>query len=255
MILVLCDADDVAALWLVTRLRAAGEECLLVTGDLLSFARGRSQRIGAGGVHALVRLDDDTVIETPELVVNRLPSPPIAAWRHAKPAERDYATAELIAFMLSWLAGLDCPVRNRPVPECLAGPSPHDLLAGVEARRAGLDTADASFGVDVSPYPLLEGALRAAGPGARPVHAVVLDGRILDRDGVARRAGAVLPPHLDDAVAGFAASVGADQALIGIDFVVGERWWFGGMTPLPDLPTGGEAVVGALARLSERIPA
>jgi hypothetical protein len=255
MILVLCDADDVAALWLVARLRAAGEQCLLVTSDLLSFARMRSQRIGRDGARALVRLDEATVIETPDLVVNRMPAPPTAAWRHAAPAEREYATAELIAFVLSWLAGLQCPVRNRPEPECLAGPAPHDLLAAVQAHRAGLDCADASFGADVSPFPLLESALRAAGPGARPVHAVVLDGRILDPEGLARRAGAPLPARLADAVEGFAAAIGANRALIGIDFVVAGRWWFAGSTPLPDLPTAGDTLVRDLTRLSERVPA
>lgn len=255
MILVLCDADDVAAYWLVARLRAAGRPCLLVTSDLLSFARVRSQRIGRDGVRALVRLDEVTVVETPDLVVNRMPMPPTAAWRHAVPAEREYATAELIAFVLSWLAGLECPVRNRPEPECLAGPAPHDLLATVQAQRAGLDGADTSFGADVSPFPLLESALRAAGPGARPVHAVVLDGRILDPEGLARRAGAPLPPHLADAVERFTGAIGASRALIGIDFVVADRWWFAGSTPLPDLSLGGAALVRDLARLSERIPA
>ena len=255
MILVLCDVDDAAALWLVARLRAAGEQCLLVTSDLLSFARVRSQRIGRDGVQAHVRLDDVTVIETPDLVVNRMPTPPTAAWRQAKPAEREYATAELIAFVLSWLAGLECPVRNRAEPECLAGPAPHELLAGVHAHRAGLDCADASFGTDASPYPLLESAMHAAGPGARPVHAVVLDGRILDPEGLARRAGAPLPAHLTAGVEAFTTAIGAESALIGIDFVVADRWWFAGSTPLPDLPSAGDALVRGLVGLCERIPA
>src|SRR6476661_3355601 len=103
MIVVLCDSEDATALWLVARLRAGGELCALVTSDILSFARRRSQRIGRDGVHGVVELGDGTVIDEPALIVNRMLTPPVAAWRSAKPADRDYATAELIAFMMSWL--------------------------------------------------------------------------------------------------------------------------------------------------------
>jgi hypothetical protein len=256
MIVVLCDSEDATALWLVARLRAAGEQCALVTSDILSFARRRSQRIGRDGVHGVVELGDGTVIDAPALIVNRMLTPPVAAWRSAKPADRDYATAELIAFMMSWLAGVDCPVRNRPEPACLAGPAPHGLLAALEARRAGLACPDASFGDTGSPHPTLEAALRAAGAGARPVHAVVLDGRIVDPDGLVAQAGVALPIGLDDAVARFSTAIGADSALIGVDFVVGrDQWWFGGTTPLADLSVAGDAIVRELTRTGERMPA
>jgi hypothetical protein len=37
-------------------------------------------------------------------------------------ADRDYVATEVSAFLLSWLASRDCPVVNRPMPGCLAGP-------------------------------------------------------------------------------------------------------------------------------------
>ncbi len=33
-----------------------------------------------------------------------------------------YVSAEMTAFLLSWLSGLDCPILNRPTPNCLSGP-------------------------------------------------------------------------------------------------------------------------------------
>jgi hypothetical protein len=42
---------------------------------------------------------------------------------HIVPEDRAYVSAEMTAFLVSWLSGLTCPVLNRPSPTCLAGPS------------------------------------------------------------------------------------------------------------------------------------
>ncbi|KHK99145.1 hypothetical protein LK09_03810 [Microbacterium mangrovi] len=256
MSVVLCDPDDTAALWLVQRLREAGDDCALVTSDLLSFARRRSQRIGRAGVSALVDVDGRIVIGHPDLLINRMSAPPMAAWRTAPPVERDYATAELTAFVLSWLDGLSCPVRNRPDPSCLAGPAPHPLRAGLLASAAGLACPDVRLQTDrgtrAGGQPLLEAALRQAGPGARLLHVVVLDGTLVDPEGVARQAGAPVPAGFAPGIQRLCASLGAAEALAGIDVVVtGEQWMFAGFTPLPDLPVAGGALVRALARVRE----
>jgi hypothetical protein len=39
------------------------------------------------------------------------------------PNDRDYAAAEMHAFLVAWLSTLRCPVVNRPTPGCLAGPA------------------------------------------------------------------------------------------------------------------------------------
>ena len=227
----------------------------LVTSGLLSFAQRRSQRIGREGTRAIVDLGEGGVIDQPALVVNRLLSPPVAAWQWAKPGERDYAAAEMTAFTLSWLAAVPGVVRNRPSPTCLAGPSPHPLRTAVLAHRAGLDVPDADFGAGTATLQLLEAAVRGAAPGARACHVVVLDGRIVDAEGVERRAGARMPEGFGSAVARFATAVGAAEGLIGIDLVVaGGRWWFAGMTPLPDLMVAGEALVQDLIGLVEKVP-
>ena len=115
---------------------------------------------------------------------------------------------------------------------------------------------DADFGAGTSALRLLEAAVRSVGPAARACHLVVLDGRIVDAEGVQQRAGARMPEGFSSAVARFAAAVGAAEGLIGIDLVVaGSRWWFAGMTPLPDLMFAGDAVVQELIGLVEKVPA
>jgi hypothetical protein len=256
MFVVLCDIDDSAALWLDARFRELGESCTLVTSGLLSFSRRRTQWIGRDGTRAVVDLGEGRVIEQPDLVVNRLLSPPVAAWQWARPGERDYAAAEITAFTLSWLAAVPGAVRNRPTPTCLAGPAPHPLRTAVLAHRAGLDVPDVDFGAGEPTLRLLEAAVRSAAPGARAVHLVVLDGHLVDADGVERRAGARMPDGFAEAVRRLASALGAGVALIGIDIVVsGGVWWFAGTTPLPDLALAGDAVVQELVGLVERVPA
>src|SRR5271170_1683143 len=41
---------------------------------------------------------------------------------HIVPGDRAYVSAEMTAFLLSWLSELDCPILNRPTPTCLSGP-------------------------------------------------------------------------------------------------------------------------------------
>ena len=64
------------------------------------------------------------------------------------------------------------------------------------------------------------------------------------------------PAAFAAAVARFAGAVGADEALLGLDVVVAAgRWWFTGMTPLPDLLTAGDVLVDALLALATPVPA
>jgi hypothetical protein len=55
-------------------------------------------------------------------VLTRLPC--VYEWElaHIVPGDRAYVSAEMTAFLLSWLSELDCPILNRPTPTCLSGP-------------------------------------------------------------------------------------------------------------------------------------
>lgn len=54
-------------------------------------------------------------------VVVRLPGVTEHDLSHIAPADRSYVAAEMNAFLLAWLTSLQCPVLNRPTPQCLSG--------------------------------------------------------------------------------------------------------------------------------------
>jgi hypothetical protein len=42
---------------------------------------------------------------------------------HVAPGDRSYVATEMTAFLATWLSELECPVLNRPTPNCLVGPN------------------------------------------------------------------------------------------------------------------------------------
>jgi len=246
MLLVMCGLDDASAQWFACRAVRSGVDCRILTTETLSYARRISHRLVGGEVRTGVLLADGTSLVDGEIsgVLNRTLQAPAAAWQLAAPAERDYATMELHACTLSWLHALPCPVRNRPEPDCLAGPLRHPLVTVAAAHAAGLPCPEVRFDTagPLSPADaLLLAAAQAAGPKARPVHAVCLDGAVL---------GPEPPEPVVAGVRAFAARLGAGSALLGLDFVAGPGgWWFAGASPLPDLRVGGDALCRRLLEL------
>jgi hypothetical protein len=53
------------------------------------------------------------------------------------PDDRQYAAAEMQAFLLAWLDSLECPVLNRPSPSNLSGPGWSTSQWVQRARRLG----------------------------------------------------------------------------------------------------------------------
>jgi hypothetical protein len=248
--LVLTHLEDASALRLAARLRVAGAPCHIVTVEALSFAKRRTQMVSSDGTHSVIELTDGTVIEDASMpgVLNRCWRPPDLAWQHASPMERAYASAELHAFMVSWLSSLAGPVRNRPVDDSLAGPSPTPLLAAAVAAAAGLHVHRA-VGLDSSSDPPCDpAAATMAALGGRGVRrqVVLLDGTPFDAD---------LDDHIRTAMRTMVGRVGAAEAIVGLDFVVDRGTsWFVGMTPLPELPASAE-FVDALVRVLDATPA
>ncbi|MER5546501.1 hypothetical protein ACWDBP_34955 [Streptomyces sp. NPDC001233] len=253
MLLVLCHLNDLHALWFAQRAYRDGLRCTVLPTEKLSFARRRSHRLGgafADEPRTVIELTDGTVIDSARVtgVLNRMITPPDAAWQHAMESERDYASAELHAFSLSWLASLRCPVRNRPTPQCLAGPAPNPLTSWAAAQSAGLACAPVRMSTDCAWHPadaVLVGASRASGPAANPVHVVCLDGAVL---------APAVPPHVAAGLAALCQGLGADQSLLGVNFLVsGEEWHFASTTPLPHLRSAGDALYkGLLEALGQR---
>lgn len=55
-------------------------------------------------------------------------------------ADRGYVAEEMTAYLASWLSRLDCPVLNRPTPNCLAGPAWCDERWLLLAAQLGIPT-------------------------------------------------------------------------------------------------------------------
>src|SRR5215831_16423869 len=55
-------------------------------------------------------------------VLTRLPGVAEHDLPHIVASDRAYVAAEMSAFLLAWLTALDCPLVNRPTPQCLSGP-------------------------------------------------------------------------------------------------------------------------------------
>jgi hypothetical protein len=229
MIAVLCSLQDIDALRVAAALRARSVPHTILTVEALSFAERRTQRLDDRSASSEVALADGTELVDGEVdgVVNRMVRAPADAWGRAPAVEREYATAELHAFALSWLSALPCPVRNRPSPGFLGGPSPHPAFAVASAAAAGLLVAPlrlGRLGPDADDGSVASAARRAAGPGATPIQVPCLDGGAIGD----------VPEPVREALPAFAAAIGAGDALIGVDFVVqGDAYWFAGVTPLP----------------------
>jgi len=56
-------------------------------------------------------------------VLTRLPYVAETELSHIVNHDRSYVAAEMMAFLVSWLSCLKCPVLNKPTPICLLGPN------------------------------------------------------------------------------------------------------------------------------------
>jgi hypothetical protein len=227
MWLVLCDRNDVPALWAARGLAARGLEPLeLVTTDALAYALRWEHRVGAAGASIAVELADGRRIDGDGLrgVLNRVVALPEAHLHRAAPADLDYARQELSAFFLSWLAALPCPVVNAPTAQGLSGGWRHRSEWLALAARAGLP---------IAPF-RMNGTTPAAVAWASARTVVVVGGE------------AVSPEAPAPILAGCARLAGlVETAVLGVDFDA--AWRVEGATPQPDLRLGGDRALELLA--------
>ncbi len=141
MIAILASAYDTAARALVQAWRA--DDAVLVSArdlctpgwvlDPLDDADGRFVAEGAPRPSDALRA---VVVRRPAVAAEELP------WIAAE--DREYATAEINAFLVAWLSARACPVLNRPTPTSLCGPAWSQLHWQLAAARAGVAWADAN---------------------------------------------------------------------------------------------------------------
>jgi hypothetical protein len=137
MLVILAYSHDRSAYALVERWRAAGEDAGVLTCADLS-RRGWLHRPGYPEAGRAVV--DDRIVPTGDIraVIVRMPAVGEGEVMHVHEADRAYAVAEMQAFLLAWLASLQCPVINPPTTCNLGGPAWHVSEWVLRARRLGL---------------------------------------------------------------------------------------------------------------------
>jgi hypothetical protein len=138
-IVVVARYTDAPALGFARRYAAQGV-CLLTPVDLSHC--GWLHRVGDIETSIAVIGGQRIAARNIRGVVTRLPAVSEDDLEHIVAPDRAYVAAEIQAFLLSWLTALRCPVLNRPVPACLAGPA---------WRPAQWTQAAAHLGLPVTP--------------------------------------------------------------------------------------------------------
>jgi hypothetical protein len=143
VIVILAHPDDDGALWLDEALRRLGmADVEFVTVEQLVFSRRIVHRMADTGDTGAIHLADGRVLR-PEAIsglVNRVRHLPVQHFAGAAPGDREYAAAELSAFMLAWLNGVAGRVINPPRPLALDGSACEPTTLVHLAAMAGLPT-------------------------------------------------------------------------------------------------------------------
>jgi len=234
VVLVLSEGFDHAAFWAVDRFRERSIAVDVVTGEDLAAAECWDHRLGAAGASISIQLRDGrrVVGDATAGVLNRLSYLPNAWLQRIGGPDRDYALQEMYALYLSWLHGLKGPVVNPPAPQGLCGNWRHPSMWMVLAGRAGLPCA--SFRLSNDDDPTLTWQARAA---PAPLTVFVAGNNVI---------APTLPGGLHEACRELASLAGVP--LLGVDFAPDGScgWQFIGASVMPDLITGGDALIDAL---------
>ncbi len=224
---VMCDPLDRSALWAADRLRTRLGDVRLIPTDLLGLTPDLYLSLEGAEVETSFALTDGTPFGPASCrgLLNRVTRPPAVA---AKGADAAYASEEMTALTLAYLAAFGPRVVNRPDPASLFGrdPGPQGWLH--MAALAGLPSAPFRLGnAGADPLPptavqilvIGDHAFGASGPKAT---------RAVDLAQIAE-------------VQILSLSLAADGMVVGA-------------TALPDLSLAGEAGADALAELLCGLP-
>ncbi|MDQ4130319.1 MAG: hypothetical protein M3133_04910, partial [Actinomycetota bacterium] len=195
--------------------------------------------LGRKEVSAEVALADGRRIRTVEVrgVLNRLASVPLECLARVALTDREYASQEVHALLMSWLAAFRCPVLNRPTPSGLSGPWLHQSEWSSLAVRAGLPAAPYAQTSRDSPVQL--DAVGRTLPARAARRALLVVGEDV--------VGPAAPEEIVFGCRRLGELAGTD--LLGVEFGIDrwEGWAFLAATPLPELSPGGEVLLDVLA--------
>ncbi len=244
MIVILCHPDDAGALWLWERLQHLGVGGVeLVTVEQLVFSRRIAYRLSGAGDSGSIELADGRVLrpETITGLVNRVQYLPTQHFASADAADREYAAAELSAFLLAWINGVAGRAINPPLPLALGGGTFQVPTVLHHAAAAGLPTRTwrVSASEDGPPEGGPYATLTPEG-GPYTVHSVVVfDGRLY---------GPILPRELQDGCRRLSVLLGAPLLQVVLRQAAKPGWEFVQATGAVDFRIGGNALAAALGR-------
>jgi hypothetical protein len=237
MWLVLCTANDIAALTVARGLAARGLKPLeVISAEEIAYNLRFEHRLGTAESSVNITLADGRVINSATVrgTLNRLHFIPFAHLRTANSTDRQYAEQELFALYLSWLYALPGVMLNRPGPQGLCGDWRHPSEWAWLANRAGLFTATYRQSESRSAPPFYAPET----PTSRTI--IVLNDACYAATAPASVTGGCL--RLAEL---------AETPLLGCDFNLtpAGEWVFSKATPLADLRKGGAPLQEALARV------
>jgi hypothetical protein len=239
MWLLLCSEQDSSAIWAYQGLRRRGLLPLeLVTAEMLLQGCKWEHRVGGAGPSISITLADGRVINNKTIrgTLNRLTQVPLQQLAGAP--DYDYATQEYAAFFMSWLYSMPQPILNAATAQGLSGAWRHASEWVSLAARSGLQTPDYQQTSEDTIDERREMRRLLPAESLTTLFFVVGD----------RVVGPPLPPETRASCLRLAQL--AESSLLGIELVndtSSNSWTFAGATPMPDLRTGGEALLDALA--------
>jgi len=245
MWLVICEPEDLSALWAFQGLKRRGLAPLeLLSPEILANSLRWEHRIDSQGARIAIKLADGRTVLGKDVcgVLNRAYNTPLPAWRHSSASDRLYVQQELFAFYLSWLHCLSCPVLNRPTPMGLAGQWRAEPEWVCLAAKAGLPTP--SFRQTCfDRVNENQGQSRLIPLGAPRRTVIAVERTVAD---------ATAPKSIADGCIRLAEL--SATGLLAVDFIQGVAgpWTFAGATPFPDMRAGGERFLDLLARTLRR---
>jgi hypothetical protein len=227
MWLILSEADDAVAHWLLERLKALGSDSArLLTSEDLASASAWEHRVGSDGAFVSFRICGGEVVCSRDVSggISRLWRFPQRSAHDFSETDRPYADDERFAFLASALAVIPRWI-NPPSPAGLSGPFRTRREWAVLAALAGLPTirTDQHLAIDRLP----KGRLREV---------LVFEGKVFTHD-VPKSIASATMRLLDR----------AELRLAGAIFDVTEsQWRFVDGSTTPDLRAGGLRLVRAL---------
>ncbi|HEX6780983.1 MAG TPA: hypothetical protein VF125_03025 [Solirubrobacterales bacterium] len=235
MFAVLAHAGDAGAELLAQELahRAGATRVALVRGEELLLGSRLTHRLGEAGAVTEIELADGRRLDSGELagLACRLTHAPVPHFDRGEEVERRYAALEAHALLLSWLAGLRCPVVNPVTSRGLPGACPE--LPELFTLAASCGLRGRGFRLDTRAEP----QLRLEPLDGEPREVLVAGRRVLGALGAEEAvACAELARRLNCPVLGIglgASAQGGEPVLCGVD-------------PLPRLGGEGAAAVADL---------